>query len=232
MKIEELMSTNPVTVRPETSLREVAAILTEHRISGLPVVGERGEVLGVVSEADILMKERGPEPRHGGIVAWLMGDGFVDAKKLEARTAGEAMTSPAITVAVHRDVSFAARSMTENGIKRLPVVDDAGTLVGIVTRADLVRAFARSDEEIEREIDETVLRTLWIEEPALQVRVDQGEVRLSGKVGRRSDAELLARFVARVPGVVSVHSTVRWAWDDDNDAKDTGTVVPTEAAGR
>ena len=229
MKIDELMSRDPMTVRPDTSLREVAEILTEHRVSGLPVVGERGEVLGVVSEADILLKERGPEPRHGGIVAWLLGDGVVDEKKLEARTAGEAMTSPAITVAAGRDVSFAARSMTENGIKRLPVVDDDGALVGIVTRADLVRAFARSDEEIEREIDQTVLRTLWIEEPALQVRVDQGEVRLSGKIGRRSDAELLERFVARVPGVVSVHSTVRWAWDDVKDAKDG---VSGEAARR
>jgi CBS domain-containing protein len=230
MKIHELMSTGPITVRPETSLREVAQVLTEHRVSGLPVVGERGEVLGVVSEADILLKERGPEPRHGGIFAWLLGDGVVDEKKLEARTAGEAMTSPAITIAADRDVSFAARSMTEHGIKRLPVVDDDGALVGIVTRADLVRAFARSDEEIEHEIDHTVLRTLWIEEPGLQVRVEQGEVRLSGKLGRRSDAELLERFVARVPGVVSVHSTVRWAWDDVNDAKDA--VRSPEAAGR
>jgi CBS domain-containing protein len=150
MKIEELMSRDPITVGPETSLREVAAILIEQRISGLPVVGERGVVLGVVSEADILLKERGPEPRHGGIVAWLLGNGHVDERKLEARTAGEAMTSPAITVGVDRDVSFAARSMTEYGIKRLPVVGHDGALVGIVTRADLVRAFARSDEEIER----------------------------------------------------------------------------------
>jgi CBS domain-containing protein len=221
------MSTDPITVGPETSLREVAEILTEHRVSGLPVVGERGEVLGVVSEADILLKERGPEPRHGGIVAWLLGDGVVDERKLEARTAGEAMTSPAITVAAGRDVSFAARSMTEHGIKRLPVVDDDGALVGIVTRADLVRAFARSDEEIEREIGETVLRTLWIEEPALEVRVAGGDVQLSGKLGRRSDAELLARFVTRVPGVVSVHSTVRWAWDDVEDVEDS---VPTGGA--
>jgi CBS domain-containing protein len=228
MKIEELMSGGPITVGPETSLRDVAAILVEHRISGLPVVDERGVVLGVVSEADILLKERGPEPRHGGIVAWLLGNGDVDERKLEARTAGEAMTSPAITVGADRDVSYAARSMTEYGIKRLPVVDDDGALVGIVTRADLVRAFARGDEEIEHEIGETVLRTLWIEEPALEVQVSNGDVRLSGKLGRRSDAELLERFVARVPGVVSVSSTVAWAWDDLGDVTN-GTNAPTEA---
>ena len=168
-------------------------------------------VLGVVSEADILLKGARPRAAARRDRRGLLGNGHVDERKLEARTAGDAMTSPAITIGVDRDVSFAARSMTEYGIKRLPVVDDDGALVGIVTRADLVRAFARSDEEIEREIGETVLRTLWIEEPALEVRVENGEVRLSGKLGRRSDAELLMRFVSRVPGVVSVHSTVRWA---------------------
>lgn len=214
MKIRELMTANAIAVGPETPLRDVAKILVEHRISGLPVIGERLEVLGVVSEADILVKEQGPKAQHGGVVAWLLGGVHVDEKKLAARTAGEAMTAPAITTVPDRDVSVAARLMTEHGIKRLPVVDDDGTLVGIVTRSDLVRAFARTDEEIERELRDDLIRTLWIEEPTLDVRVQRGEVRLAGKVERRSDAELLPRFAARVPGVVSVHSTIRWAWDD------------------
>jgi CBS domain-containing protein len=222
MKVKELMTESPVAVGPDTPLRDVAAILSERRISGVPVIGERLEVLGVVSEADILLKERGPEPRHGGMLGWLLAGGQPDARKLAARTAVEAMTSPAVTVGPEHDVSKAARLMTDNRIKRLPVVDAAGTLVGIVTRADLVRAFARSDEEIEREIQDLVLHTLWIEEPGLDVRVERGEVRLSGKLERRSDAELLPRFVAGVPGVVTVHSTLRWAWDDRKATKDDG----------
>jgi CBS domain-containing protein len=215
MKIKELMSENPIAVGPETPLREVAILLAEHGISGLPVVGERLEVLGVVSEADILVKEQGPATRRGGIVSWLLADGVPDPAKLAARTAGEAMTSPAITVGPDAHVYYAARLMTENRIKRLPVVDSHGTLVGIVTRADLVRAFARPDHEIEREIREDVMRRiLWLEAPSVVVRVERGEARLSGRLDGRADAELLEQFVARVPGVVAVHSTLRWSWDD------------------
>ena len=215
MKIKELMKENPIAVGPETPLRDVANILTQHGFSGLPVIGERLEVLGVVSEADILVKEQGPANRRGGVLGWLLAEDVPDAVKLAARTAGEAMTSPAITLGREAHVSYAARLMTENGIKRLPVVDSHGTLIGIVTRADLVRAFARPDHEIEREIREDVIRRiLWIEAPSVVVRVERGEARLSGRLERRSDAELLEQFVARVPGVVEVHSTLRWRWDD------------------
>lgn len=217
MKIKELMSDNPIAVGPETPLRDVAIILTQNSFSGLPVIGERLEVLGVVSEADILVKERGPANRRGGVLGWLLAEEVPDAAKLAARTAGEAMTSPAITVGPDAHVSHAARLMTENVIKRLPVVDSHGTLIGIVTQADLVRAFARPDHEIEREIREDVIRRiLWIEAPNVVVRVERGEARLSGRLDRRTDAELLEQFVARVPGVVSVRSTLRWRWDDRN----------------
>jgi len=214
MKIEELMTRDPVAVGPDTPLKDVATILLQHRISGVPVIGERLEVLGVVSEADIVAKEAGPESHDRRMIAWLLGGRQIDAKKLAARTAAEAMTSPAVTIDVGRTVPEAARLMTDDGIKRLPVVDDEGALIGIVTRTDLVRAFARADREIEGEIRDTVLRTLWIEEPGLNLRVEHGEVRLSGKIQRRADAELLETFAARVPGVVAVHSTLRWAWDD------------------
>ena len=190
------------------------------------MIGERLEVLGVVSEADILVKEQGPANRRGGVLGWLLADEVPDAAKLAARTAGEAMTSPAITIAPDAHVSYAARLMTENGIKRLPVVDSHGTLIGIVTRADLVRAFARPDHEIEREIREDVMqRILWIEAPSVVVRVERGEARLSGRLERRSDAELLEQFVARVPGVVSVHSTLRWSWDDRKVSREGATAV-------
>ncbi|MGH3133068.1 MAG: CBS domain-containing protein [Gaiellaceae bacterium] len=214
MKVEDLMRRDVITVAPETSLKDVAELLVEHRISGVPVVDQDRAVVGVVSEADILIKERGPEPRHAGVIGWLLDGGVPDDERLAARTAGEAMTAPAITVGSRASVAEAARLMTENGIKRLPV-SSKDTLVGIVTRSDLVKAFARSDDEIAREIREDVVwRTLWIEGRAPFVRVERGEVTLSGELERRLEAELLPRFVARVPGVVSVQSTVTWRWDD------------------
>jgi CBS domain-containing protein len=230
MKLGELMTPDPIAVGPETPLKDVAAILLEHRISGVPVIGERLEVLGVVSEADIVAKEVGPDPRDRRLIAWLLGGRHVDQQKVEARTAAEAMGSPAITVGAHETVTEAARLMTSIGIKRLPVVDDEGKLIGIVTRTDLVRAFMRGDEEIEREIREMILESLWLDEPGLKLTVERGEVRLAGKMRRRSDAELLARLTQRVPGVVVVHSTLRWDWDDGHPAKERRTRVPAGSA--
>lgn len=195
MKVKELMNEEVVAVEPETTLKDVASLLVEHRISGVPVVDAERTVLGVVSEADIVAKEQAAKP-GSRILDWLLGD------------------SPAITIGADKEVFQAARLMTEHGVKRLPVVDDKGALIGIVTRSDLVKAFARSDDELAHEIDEMVRRTLLIEDEALHVHVHDGEVHLSGKLERRSDAELLPRFVARVPGVVDVHSTLRWEWDD------------------
>ena len=230
MKIGELMTTDPVAVGPETPLKDVAAILLEHRISGVPVIGERLEVLGVVSEADIIAKAAGPEDESSRIISWLLGDRDVDTQKITARTAAEAMGSPAITVGVADTVPEAARLMTERGIKRLPVVDDEGTLIGIVTRTDLVRAFTRSDEEIAQELREVLVETLWLHEPDLDVRVQGGEVMLTGKMQRRSDAELLARLAQRVPGVVDVRSTLTWEWDDSHPGKEKPARVPTGSA--
>ncbi|HXG76738.1 MAG TPA: CBS domain-containing protein [Gaiellaceae bacterium] len=215
MKIKELMTTEVVAVGPDTPLKEVASLLVEHRISGVPVVDADRRILGVVSEADILVKEQGAQPESRRLLGWLLGGGVADEGKLAARTAGEAMTAPAITIEAEKQVSEAARLMTEEGIKRLPVVDATGRLLGIVTRSDLVRAFTRPDAEIEREIEEEIVRrTLWLDDEGLEVRVEHGEVTLAGQLERRSDAELLPRFVARVPGVVAVRSTLGWRWDD------------------
>ena len=111
----------------------------------------------------------------------------------------------------------AATVMIEEGVNRLPVIDDDERLIGIITRADLVRAFVRSDAEIEREIrDDVFRRTLWLEPDTIQIEVAGGEVRLSGEVETRSDAELIPTFVQRVPGVVSVLSKVRWRDENGN----------------
>lgn len=212
MHIEHLMTRDVLTVAPETSLKEVARLLVEHRVSGLPVV-EDGRVVGVVSEADILFKEQGAANESTGPFAWLSRSGATNAK-LSAVTAGEAMTSPALTIDVGGTAAAAARLMIEQGVNRLPVTS-GGELVGIVTRADLVRAFTRNDEEIAREISEDVIfRTLWVSPDRVQVTVTDGKVLLKGGVDTRTEAELIAAYVRRVPGVVDVESTLGWVADD------------------
>jgi CBS domain-containing protein len=200
------MTQDVATVRPEAPLKEVAALLAEKRISGVPVCDADGALVGVVSEADIVVKEEGLEPaRKRSLASSLRGDSRV--QKIAAATAGEAMTSPAVTIAPRRQVSEAARLMTERSVNRLPVVED-GTLVGIVTRADLVAAFARSDGDIRREIvDELLVRTLWIEPGLLRVDVDEGNVTISGQVETQTELELASAFIRRVPGVVDVDAS-------------------------
>jgi len=136
--------------------------------------------------------------------------------ELICEAAGERVliTAPAVTIAPYESVAEAARLMCERRVDRLPVVKD-NRLIGIVTRADLVRAFTRGDEEIEREIADDVLgRTLWIEKGRVEVAVSRGAVRLDGVLHTRSDAQLLERLVGRVPGVVAVRSNVTCQVDD------------------
>jgi CBS domain-containing protein len=200
------MTRDAITVSPETPLKEAAELLARHQVSGLPVVDE-AKVVGVVSEADIVARSTGSRESRSLIREFLSGR--EDQPDVGATRAGEAMSSPAITISPQRPVAEAARVMIERKVNRLPVVDDSG-LVGIVTRADLVRAYVRPDEELKREISEDVAgRALAIDPNELDITVEQGAVTLAGEVERPVDAELLERFTEAVPGVVSVRSELR-----------------------
>lgn len=214
MVVGELMTRDVLVVAPGTPLKDVAALLVEHRISGVPVCDAEGTVLGVVSEADIIWKTQGYPPERARFLHWFVDHTGGDDVRLNARDAGSAMTAPALTIDSGSDAVRAARLMVEKRVNRLPVVDD-GRLVGIVTRADLVRAFNRPDEAIETEIREHVLlNTMWVDPARVDLRVEQGEVTVSGQVTNRSDAELMEAYVRRVPGVVSVTCQLTWAHDD------------------
>lgn len=213
MKVRDVMTRDVLSVPPEARLGEVAAALATRGISGAPVVDEEGRVVGVISEADILVKERGPDPRRSGLLTRLFETDTELEQKLAARTAGEAMTSPPVVIESGHSIHEAAVRMVDERVNRLPVLED-GTLVGIVTRGDLVRAFARSDVEIETEIREGVLRRdLWVAPERVDARVQHGEVDLAGEVESQEEAKLIEEFVRRVPGVVAVRSGLTWAED-------------------
>ena len=221
MTVGDVMTRTVVSVRAWTPLKEVAQLLIERRISGVPVVDEAGGLLGIVSEADFLLKEQGAQAIRHRPLSRIFGESRASRSnlvKLGALTAGEAMTSPALTIAPDRHISEAAAVMTARGVNRLPVVD-RGRLVGIVSRADLVRAYVRSDEELAATIrDDVLLRILWLDPAQFTVAVHDGVASISGRVERRSTAEMVERAVSMVPGIVEVEPDLSWASDDSRDA--------------
>ena len=209
MIVADVMTTEVVRVRPSVPLKEVAEILIARGISGVPVVDGDGRVLGVVSETDILAKEQGAIERGGLLHRLLSPDTRSEQAKVEATTAAQAMTAPAVTIPPSATVAEAAAAMLEHCVNRLPVVDGR-QLRGIVTRADLVRAFIRPDAEIERQIeDELLRRRLWIKPQDVQVSVEQGSVRLQGHVESDKLAQRVETLVRDLPGVVEVDSYLR-----------------------
>ena len=214
MKVKQLMTVDVVSVSPEMPLKEVAALLVRNQISGAPVCDTEGHVIGVVSEADILWKELGLPKKEHRSYGLALDLGYENSQRGAAKTAAEAMTAPAIVVLATAPVSTAAKLMVNNGVNRLPVIED-DRLVGIVTRADLVRAFIRTDSQIEQEIrDDVLLETLWIEPASVSISVVDGEVTLAGEIENRTTAQLVEAYVRRVPGVVAVRSELRWGFDD------------------
>jgi CBS domain-containing protein len=231
LSVRDVMTTPVITVTPTMPLREVARVLIDHRVSGVPVTDDSGAVVGVVSEADFLVKEQGLDAVRHRPLARVLGESAetrAQLARLTARTAAEAMSSPAITVGPWLRIAEAAQLMTQRRVNRLPVVDDRGLLVGIVTRADLVRAYVRTDDQLARTIrDEVLARNLLLDPTTFQVVVTDGVASVSGSVERRSTAEMIAHAVATVPGLVEARTDVSW-WRDDsrNDHVVTDPVFP------
>jgi CBS domain-containing protein len=213
--VEQVMSHSVLTVSPETPIGDVARILVDKGISGLPVVDADNRVVGVVSEGDLVVKEAGIRPPVSRRPLARHRDADAINSKVHARTAGEAMTSPAITIEPFRALRTAAEIMTERGVNRLPVVGSDGELLGIITRADLVRAFVRSDDELTETIrGEVLIREMWLDPDQFTVRVDHGTAYVEGAVQKRSTAEVIARLLAMVPGIVAAETTITWTEDD------------------
>lgn len=216
MRVSDVMTAEVATTTTDTPLREAASTLADRRISGMPVVADDGSVLGVVSEADVLAKEQ-RAPENGGGLARLLHHGPAESeRKHRAEFVGEAMTAPAITTVPYASIASAAGQMLEHGVNRLPVLNGQGRLVGIVSRADLVRAFVRSDDEIVADVREQVelQQALTADANVIDIAVERGDVALTGAVRRRTDAEVLPRIVRTIPGVIDVRAELSWSEDE------------------
>ena len=189
--VRDIMTTDVVTVRPDTPHQTVAAMLRQHRVSGFPVTGEDGKVVGVMTETDL--------------VALVAGRYHRGHRAAEQATAGDLMSHPAVTVGPDDPVKTAARLMRKQRLQRLPVVDRDGRLVGIVSRSDVLSVFQRSDEEIRREVTQDVIADGFFTDPGrFTVTVHNGIVTLEGAPGSAVLGTAIAGQVEHLEGVVAV----------------------------
>jgi CBS domain-containing protein len=212
--VKDLMTVRARTVGPDAGFKEMVEVMARHGISALPVVDEQGLVLGVVSEADLLLKEERAELQEAHFFE--SSSRRTARAKAEAGRAGELMTAPAVTATENMPLRDAARLLHEKGIKRLPVVDAEGRLVGIISRGDLLKVFTRTDEELRHEIvQDVIVEQLWMDPDPIRVEVEEGIVHLSGEVDRRTDVSILAALAGAVQGVVGVKADgLKYRYDD------------------
>ncbi|GAA2246617.1 CBS domain-containing protein [Streptomyces indiaensis] len=219
--IGELMTRGVVGVRPDTPFKKVVGLLADHDVTALPVVDDLDQPVGVVSEADLLRRVAAhPDPN-----GWPSVAGHSDGTLLQddGTTAGELMTAPAVCARPGWTVVEAARLMDGKGVKRLPVIDEAGTLVGIVSRGDLLRVFLRRDEALRDEITRDVLnRTLGLAPNDVAVDVHEGRVSLKGNVESGRLIRVIERLCRGVDGVVSVEADLTGPVDGAPEAGRTG----------
>lgn len=214
MKVSQLMSPEVITVGADAPLKEAARRMIEAGVSGLVVTQGRCAIQGVITEADFVKTE---SERRAGKRARLLR--WFSREEPEVpdteRVVGDVMTSEVITLDVEADHAEAARLMRKAKIKRVPIVDDKGCLVGILSRSDIMRAFARSDAEIVDEITDHVMReVLWVDPRRVKIRCMDGNLVLEGRLETKSDVTLLEALARRVDGVVSLVSHLQW--DIDN----------------
>ncbi|MFK0110019.1 CBS domain-containing protein [Streptomyces sp. NPDC091217] len=219
-KVGSVMTADVVHASYGTPFKEVARLLADHRISGLPVLDDDDKVIGVISETDLMARQAAaPDPLQGKHHTLPLGPLTRGARrqagKASARTAGELMSEPPVTVYAEDTIVAAARTMAARHVERLPVLDVENRLVGIVTRRDLLKVFLRPDAEIRTEVvDEVLVRALWLPPRTVEVSVAEGVVTLTGHMERKAEAEIAVSMTRQIDGVVDVVDELTYRLDD------------------
>jgi CBS domain-containing protein len=221
MQAKDVMSTAVLSVLANATVFEAAELLISGRVSAMPVVSEQDELVGIVSEADLMRRvEIGTAPRHGWLHRLLSDDSAKARDYIHAHSqhVSDVMTRDVVTLAADATLSEVAEKMQAHNIKRLPVVED-GRLIGIVSRADLLRALMsrepqgsveqRTDGQLRRDVIQAISRQAWASAWPTNVVVSSGVVHLWGFV--QSDIARRAYRVAaeNVPGVRKVRNHLR-----------------------
>jgi CBS domain-containing protein len=216
MRARELMTTPVVTAPPEMTVKEAAELMAEHRVSGLPVVDREGRLAGVIAESDLVQRLEPHDPARGvlGLLDRLAHAAGADRRFL-ARTVAELMTTEVTTAGPEATVRELIHLINTYQINRIPIVE-GGRLLGIVTRADILRALTRPDAAITQDVRWRLEHELWIDPRTIDVSTADGVVTLAGEVDTRADAELAARWAGATDGVVAVDSSrLHYRVDDE-----------------
>lgn len=218
MRARELMSTPVVTIHPEASLKDLAELMVAHGISGVPVVDRAGALLGVVSESDMMEKIEGAiaEETEAGLPRLLtvLAKALDGSPKPTARSVHELMTTHVVSAGPDATVQELVHLMISYDVNRIPIVE-GGRLVGIVTRADILRTLVRPDAAIATDLRWRIAHELWINPDALEISCENGVVTIAGTVDSHADAELVRRWAAKTEGVVGVNDRdLRYAIDE------------------
>jgi CBS domain-containing protein len=208
------MTSRVHVANPLAPFKLLVRLIEENRVSAIPIVDETGVPVGIVSESDLLLKERRLELESSRDFRHLQ-KARRDRTKAAGTVASDVMTSPAVTVTADTSLSDAARIMQESYVRRLVVVDARGHIAGIVSRSDLLQVFLRSDEELRDEIASKLIPAVLVStDHAVNVEVSWNIATLSGEVDRKSDARILTRLTQDLDGVVGVVDRLSYRWDD------------------
>jgi CBS-domain-containing membrane protein len=206
--VRDVMATRVVAVRKAASFKEMIVGMRKAGVSALPVVDDQGRVIGVVSEADMLNKEADLATGPGPLASVLR---FRNHEKAAGVTAAELMTSPPVTAGPDTSLAEAARLMRDRRVKRLPVINATGHLIGIVSRADVLSIFARPDADIHREAaEEVIAESILVDARLVAATVHDGIVTLTGRPETGQAARDLVEAVRHIEGVIAVRDQLTY----------------------
>jgi CBS domain-containing protein len=208
--VKDVMSTHVIAVRQNAPYKDMAAMLRDQRVSAFPVLDDDNKVIGVVSEADLLAKEA----LEGTVPRTLLSRQERVRKLVNARTAADLMTKPPVTIGPDEPVTHAARLMFDKRVKRLPVVSDDGTLIGIVSRADVLSVYSRPDADLQRQVTQDLMVGPFLFDPdRFTVTVKDGIVTIEGTPETTMAGLDIIDATRRMEGVVAVRDRLSYPPD-------------------